>query len=347
MIVWSVWIVLLVKYTESFSKDDFQTVADFHTRICKFPNTCHQSNQTTYENDTVPDDSQKKDLESCCQLCSCNFDTCVLRGTCCLKDIADLDIKKYNDSRPKQTCEPLNYHRVSKQTYQGAWMFSTCPHNTNVSDTILLKCERPFDSDLADTHIPVFDGHFIYKNIYCAMCHRVQDFGLFGIYIRCSLGEYVPLSRDSVIFDFQAPDCEIVYSVPFTVNDHLWSKMSMKDHACYANENIVKTCNTTGDWMTYDPLIDAACNSYTSVFHSGNGILYKNVFCYLCNSNKSYLDQIVCSIVNTYSEEGIVPVLTRLLDFNPIESQQANSADKTCSQRQVLDKSTVSFSFKT
>lgn len=349
MLLWWIRISLLIKCTASFSDEEFDWVVDFHTNVCGFPNTCTLNSSARETKDTLSVEIINQDIMSCCQPCSCDMDKCVLRDTCCLTDTLVLPGPDKSDHRPKQTCEPLTFQTNRTQGYKGVWMFSACPNVANVSDIYFLKCEKSYSFNTTDIYVPVFDGHFVYKNRYCAMCSGVQetDVRYFEIYINCNTGVIIPLFLNSTYSDFQDPNCNIIYSVPVTINDTLWGTMSMKDHVCYTNTDIISVCNATGNWLTFDPLIEAACDSYTTVFESYTSVKYKNVFCYLCNSNLSSKHDILCvsGRATVYNRDIVLPPpLTRLLNFFPDGRQE--DTDKSCNPNQVLDKRTVSLCFQ-
>ncbi|CAG2220689.1 unnamed protein product [Mytilus edulis] len=92
---------------------------------------------------------------------------------------------------------------------------------------------------------------------------------------------------------------------------------------------IYTTCNQTGNWGAYDKAIEDACTSYTSVYLAK----YRNVFCFLCNSNE--IPFMGCKFIDLGKKRGIrTGTFVGLISFMDDEQKRT---DKNCGNDEVFD----------
>lgn len=155
-------------------------------------------------------------------------------------------------------------------------MFHRCPLRLNTTADgiyaqLLEKCEGD-DENRNMSKLPVTDlitgKHF--KNKYCAACHGIKEENqiVWGMTVNCILPHFKLTSMDTLVESvLQSETCNLIYSSPIV--------LSQADKC----EDVVSTCNVTGEWQQHDPLVERTCLAYASPFRT----IYRNVFCYICN----------------------------------------------------------------
>ena len=334
--------VTLVEAWVTWSDDELKLVTDIHKFICGIPLTCMvtdgpmdaSSEQTT----TSKVDTTSSSASLCCQQCSCEVNDCKTRDNCCLNISSDSQVNE--SKQTKQICEQLSFHNSSNEP--SFWMFSVCPSGAEAGEDIVAKCEHPYMYTKADAHTPVYDGKYVYRNRFCAMCHGLYEnvFRSFEIAINCDDGRYFVLSSTIDVTEFHGtPFCRIVYSVPSPVDDPFWKNMNADDHSCYWTEDkLIDRCNITGHWASFDSLIESACISYTSIYE----LKYKNVFCFICNTEND-IALFPCISHTNYKADDFRITISDLLRFLPEKTPY--KSDQLCSSDHVLDTIMVILSF--
>ena len=116
----------------------------------------------------------------------------------------------------------------------------------------------------------------IYRNLYCTECNHVSSYTFWDLLISC---EYL-LDDDHFTQDLK--------SIP---NHCRWSLKppSMLDAStriCLRPD--IVSCNMTGRWETFNKTVNKLCNIYDLPYIEELELpftnVYKNVFCFICNS---------------------------------------------------------------
>jgi len=223
----------------------------------------------------------------CCGDCSCDLDTCQIRGTCC----PDILLTTFGEFPPRQktpqNCIQMN---IGSTSQEGIYGVDNCP--VAADKELKRKCTQEYTRqtiyDLYDI-TPCVDkmSTTVYRNKYCALCNSNQEKDLdllyFEIKFICSqmlengLGGNYDEILDKI---FSEKVCSVSFSNPLPcVGENCNS-----DKFCNV---AVSSCNVTGNWKDYDADIEEACLSYTSNYMDPSmgpfGERFKNVFCYICN----------------------------------------------------------------
>ena len=285
---------------------------------------------------------------SCCSQCSCDQE-CFLDGTCCPDVFDNVPTVQESFSWIKSTCEFANWMGVSinRDRPRGLAMFMTrkCPDSFMDTDDLYTtetknKCENPQSSTILDDIIPVSDltTYRTYQNIHCSRCFGVPDIQTvyWDTYAACKdKGDEQQLDNmDNYLVDAvnKSTSCNILYRVPL--------EMRFRIPIC---PYVIRVCNVTGLWKKYDPLIEAACHAFTSVYDQK----YQNIFCALCNEPDIKLQGRCTEIEGRCTCSGsydIPPSFAVLLDFKQnINSRRSLERQeyKACTDSQVLDRLAV------
>lgn len=185
----------------------------------------------------------------------------------------------------------------------------TCiSQSTNVPKNIQMQCismaaTRKFPRVWLITYQLLAGRQANFKNYHCAFCHNVTD--------------PVPWKMDSTCIDLyqmnQLPDtiekllqvvnlCSVQFKPPIY--------LPQKPQRCRTDSYsiIISSCNQTGNWVKYDKYIVELCGLDTYIAYfiisrqstTGRPIdksemtIYKNPFCFLCNSNESAQGNLPC-----------------------------------------------------
>ncbi|XP_060606745.1 uncharacterized protein LOC132759038 [Ruditapes philippinarum] len=237
---------------------------------------------TTKSNDCGSNLNTSSPNDKCCGQCSCDETTCDVSDSCCVETLGKSTLK----TGTKMTClypqlkpftDPVDYPD-SEWHYK---MFTTCPDVKEINIDLIDKCEHSDNYTDITTKVPVTDEKtlFIYKNQYCAYCHNASDKDLHhwdaNVWCFKSILKLKGI-RTAVTEIFAAESCNLVYKRPKFLTPNYECKM------------VISTCNVTGLWEIYDPDIEAGCAAYSTIYN----FRYRNVFCYLCNSNETRVPKI-------------------------------------------------------
>lgn len=260
----------------------------------------------------------------CCQECSCDVNVCNVEGTCCLRALDHLPTVQESRDALQMTCEypQLRPYKplMMANMLVPVLMIRRC---LNRGDSGLVdKCEDPGKYDDIFTKVPVVDSEslFSYHNRYCAACNGVNDENIvfWKTEVGCLNGWYNPANVTSLARGIRdTVDCNLLYEIP--------DVPGLSVPGCY---KVVSNCNETGLWKAYDPLIEAACLAYTTVYD----YRYKNVFCYLCNTNDgraptTCLQPPGSSVFITYA------ALLKL----PVNEDYSSTPSGSCAGNQIYD----------
>ena len=210
--------------------------------------------------------------------CSCDTTHCHIDGNCCLDALDNLPTTEeiYNIQK-NMTCELPQLRprsEVNNQGYLPVRLIRHCPANTSAH--LVQLCTQPNITENIVSLVPVSDVYSLltYGNIHCAECNNVSKFNTeyWTVRLDCpTLDDQLSVfGLDTIAHSVsQTEQCNLIYTSP-----------SIPDLRLRTCQEVISTCNETGQWRIYNALIESACLAFSSVFDS----TYSNVFCYMCNS---------------------------------------------------------------
>lgn len=206
-------------------------------------------------------------INDACTLCSCSHD-CVITGDCCLDKFISEGVECVN------TTIRNNYGDDSNSTTEDHFiMKNTCPDGTSLD--LKENCEKIRTENDTLMNLPLTVNFYVsYKNKYCALCNNETDkYRTWSLNWDCR--DFVDFnfisSYDSMFQNAKIKKCKL-----FASSDGLVKGCS-KAYGSF----VIKTCNVTGTWITYDPDIEWGCHNY-DYQHD----IFKNIFCLICNPSK-------------------------------------------------------------
>ncbi|XP_033737299.1 uncharacterized protein LOC117325290 [Pecten maximus] len=226
---------------------------------------------------------------SCCVPCSCE-DTCVITGSCCIdKALAgdSLDVL-YQKGSSCVLSQLKPFEENGLNTMDHYLMIGDC-QKTFVDENIARKCRSgnvtPTD---VTNYLPVSSvrTNETYRNRYCGYCNWEHDKDLINwkTSFSCRGSQFVFPHQARELFSFiiNEDGCNLFYHppdvpVPFPCEDETY---------------MYTECNVTGLWTEYNRDIDWACRHYRNTYEYAD-TYYKNVFCYICNTNASIIPSCV------------------------------------------------------
>ena len=256
----------------------------------------------------------------CCGYCSCEED-CWGRDNCCMDKPTVLMIAK----QPVESCDTvLVNHHDTKYMYNIGnevpryYITNRCP----IEDGPLAeKCSGKNQSSIED-FIWATDNltRRIYSNEYCAKCHGVDVFTSWLISTDCMEalnGLNSPIDAINHIIN----NCGLFLEPP-----------SKEDNTgrCLVPE--ITQCNVTGVWETYDQALEQACNSINQIYVKEDMYrthIYKNVYCFLCNSGQDRHIGDVCTSNDLTNTRTGRQTFTGILDFRWMETVKEMDASDT------------------
>ncbi|KAL4224008.1 hypothetical protein ACF0H5_017465 [Mactra antiquata] len=271
----------------------------------------------------------------CCKSCICDFPKCLKRMTCCLDtlieniDIDDVDVVDEEKVVSKQETNCVSLHLANSvmveetDIFDGALMIDSCPKDTN--ESLSKNCTRPYTSGIRDFNdvTPVMNivNAVVYRNIYCAYCHKVHDNKLAkaNAQISCEHGLTPRTEQEIITAVVENRKCHLM----FQRNDRFVVEK------CTVS---VDECNKTGKWFEFDATIKKACNLYTHPILVQN-TFYKNPFCAMCNGFN--ITDIECDIDPGTSQFTFSGLLK--LENGEDGSSNVYVNDGKCSANQLYD----------
>ena len=174
----------------------------------------------------------------------------------------------------------------------------------------------------------------IYNNRHCAACHGVKEWKSWRI--RTSSQNILRANFPNLTDVIMSDDCSIINELPED------EEKDAEKFRCFIPE--VSACNVTGLWKQYNAAIEAACLQYYNVPFIKYGlvyhVIYKNVFCFICNQGESYSADKVCSGSALPKTEG--HFFSALIDFADVQTTM-KIATARCAWDEIYDKYTVRF----
>ena len=212
-----------------------------------------------------------------------------------------------------------NFYVKKNDPKTGYLLIGKC--NTSTPDPITQDlCENP-DYDVSVTSIvPVANRKDHFRNQYCAMCNDgavLDNLMPYETKIECEKPVALTYSKMQQIIKGDTRECNVTFKPPFFSEGWLCAPYQ------------ISTCNVTGLWQEYDESIELACESFVDTFN----LTYKNMFCYLCNSNTDLLPyQMNC--VNVSLDESSVssinPPFLAILDLDSVSRELAHTKTVNC-----------------
>ena len=245
---------------------DRQTWREPADILCPYYRLC--SNSST---DSVP--SLSGTNGSCClqrkcsNVCSGSYygdsNECVDMSSHC-KSQAEL----YNITKGLQHAESVYYHVID-----------TCMDSFNHTETVQ-ACRYP--KVLLDVVLVIDDDNNIYKNDKCAQCNNINEYTYWELVVNAN-ETFTDLNFDKI------PERVIAEGKWYSRAPDNIENYRVVTNRCFPEA--VSTCNETGLWDRYDSDLETACKTSGPTYYEGIfvwfPVIYKNVFCFLCNQRTS------------------------------------------------------------
>ncbi|XP_060560674.1 uncharacterized protein LOC132720536 [Ruditapes philippinarum] len=252
----------------SLTADDMDFIILAQRAYCTKPPVCQSVYRPIHDmNVTFLETRLKYQIDitpaNCCEKCQCDKTCC-----CGTDDKTDNDLDGMSCVYPqiKQWNMITNVYPHSIKSY---WL-KDCPYFDIKNLQIHQNCYRQQDESGIFSP-PVFDikNNITYMNVYCAQCNnRSTNFLVpWDSSIECIDGPFQTTTSDDIIGEvLNNTNCNLIFYPPENV----------MVPECF---HLIDRCNVTGKWAVYDAVIVKACSLYTAPY----AVLYKNVFCYICN----------------------------------------------------------------
>ena len=326
-------VIYLLATTSCINQEKRGVNADSHNvlrQLCPYNNFC-QFQATKIINNTKH--------SPCCRPCSCDKDCEQLQSCCPDKELQIGDLVKAFDSE-ELSCKRSevgwihgNDDLVVRYRHPYYLIIDHCPFEE--SDTELKRKCNSTDTSTFERFLWVSDksNGKIFQNKFCATCHGVREFVYWKIGIQeCNILPIDSLPIESIL---QSNSCHLIREKPADLHV-LTSK-----YRCFVPD--VSRCNETGTWAQYNATIDMGCNAYDMPFITetpSKAILsvYRNIFCYLCNTPVSHRGTDICQTGNTKT----VPISSfiGIIDYNRLIKE--TKYDSKCRFDQIFDHILVS-----
>ena len=212
---------------------------------------------------------------------------------------------------------------LSKSDYNRGslyWMVTKCSQQ-GIDQMNENLCENPGVDENIESILPVSNSDLSvhYGSKYCAFCNGQYDINTvdrWKLEILCD--EVISLADPNLLAKLQAKGCNIFYRAPLGAK--------LRDCTPWPSYHM-STCNETGMWNSYDPLVQAACDSFVDPFN----YTYKNFFCYLCNSRQRLdVDDSKCSFDDPSQINDVSPPFFALLDIDMVKRLKDDSPKLGC-----------------
>ena len=256
---------------------EYMDVVTALQQACPYTNFCNK-NASSYIQDgrQVP----------CCRECSC-LDDCWKRNNCCpdKKHVSNggerpSEIETCKDTIVKKGFVGLNHDR------RRYFVTEICPDT--VHDVALKqKCAGTEAETFADLiWVSDLETNKIYTNKFCAECHGIRKYKRWDISTSCV--EFVLNNNHTQNIRSYPDSCSLSVTPP--------------NRKAYKNQCLtpdISTCNVTGLWQTEDNVTESLCESHPLMFVKdtvATKIVFRNVFCFKCNSPPEELMEDICAI---------------------------------------------------
>ena len=255
-------------YLNSLVDDIQRIIVTEQLRYCPYTEMCKFS-----FNLTIP-----LDFESPCDHCSCKNVDDTMSNTVC-PDIMNFTLLRDIQQVDSFICLPmfLKPPVVITYTYK---VVSKCPDNSEHTKKERHLCSSGQVQNAFEDIVPVTDttSNVTYTNKYCALCNnaRANSLSFWEPRLECAGRERHTYKTEAelISFAFKTPSCNLEY-LP---------KVTNGVEFC---DSVIKTCNETGQWMTFDSVISSACLFYENIYTAQNtdgsdSVKYRFVCIYSC-----------------------------------------------------------------
>ena len=174
----------------------------------------------------------------------------------------------------------------------------------------------------------------IFQNRHCAECHGVKHWTIWKVQTTCL--EILTAGFSNVLdFLLSENNCNIINVAPEGL------ELNQEKFRCYIPR--FTSCNLTGRWQQYDNEIEEACLLYAvPFFHLRQPLfqfsspivtIYKNLFCFLCNSGDPNI--IVDKICPNRDEISAYRRFGAIVNLDTMETEQ--SGEFACELDELFD----------
>lgn len=231
----------------------------------------------------------------------------------CCEDVIKNNVSNdtMNDIEKSEAIEPWPndmFECIPDPSEQRSYVYRiiACPYDYN-NTVVKNLCEQSGSETNTITVSPVvgeiLGGYVIFKNVYCAICHNVQDILISTLLIKC---KWTSFNIESLT----QPDA---YPVEFLNDSKLTGKLHNRMNCRVLSFNywIIKGLRGCHDYIRTCPLFGSGdfhsfClnNPLHPVQHKDNFKVFKNIFCALCN--KAMINNVSCFENNPYFANHLV-----------------------------------------
>ena len=137
------------------------------------------------------------------------------------------------------------------------WVIGQCGGETDES----VRCSSPGPDGFLEFLAPVTDvgTNTTYKNRNCAFCSGIQESQQLKNWdMEISCDGNLDITVDDLYSQMKEKDCSVFFRSPENV----------QIETCWMPEYTIASCNTTGNWASYDPFLEQACHSFVDPFNS-------------------------------------------------------------------------------
>lgn len=191
-------------------------------------------------------------------LCACDKTMCGLYGDCCL------DVQPVRDSAPNEYITCKYRPEINEKAY--VYAIESCPVVSD-NDNFVTYCENDTSDDIT-IRTPVYGAKtgFLYKNMYCAICHGEEYIPWSsGISCKWKLNIYGGNYSLSVLKNDK--NCKVIFEPPSNVTNvrECLPVVDTCSDVTSKSENEIDRCQTENRTLVFGRKI------------------YKNIHCALCN----------------------------------------------------------------
>ena len=315
-------VILLCSLPSQITGQDITHIVNAFQQACPYTNFCQQN-----ASQTIQDASQA----ACCRQCSC-ADDCWKRDNCC----PDKSIKEDEMTGERETCRStfvkksiFNFDACDQtngfdKNGKRYFVTETCPGTTN-DGYLRRKCSGIAETFTDLTWVSDAKTNTIYNNRYCAECNGVRKYKSWGLSTTCQSLLDAPVYSQNV--SSFPTTCTLTVIPP---------NRKAYDNQCLVPD--ISTCSETGFWQSKDTFMKSLCESHPLLFvreDLDRAIIYRNVFCYQCNSPPNANAQGICVKDENRGQKSVPSAFTVL--FNIFEADEELEMEHQCEIDEVED----------
>ena len=291
-----------------------QMIRDIGSQVCPYTDFCYMN-----ASEAIYDETK----DPCCSDCSCN-DDCWETQRCCpdKKGLMIQEQPSYLECKETMTKRGKHNHKSAfdgnKYGIRMYFITDKCP-DENTEEQLRENCSSENKTGIADYRwVSDKQTGKIYQNSHCALCHGVKTWFSWNIQTTCK--KILTASYTNVTEVIFSEKCDLINEVPETHAE------MVARFRCYIPG--ITTCNQTGLWRRYDRYTEDACQSFTQMYFQYEligGPVYKNVFCYLCNSEETLPSVHLCTKRDTVGRSPYS--FSALINIEEIKAAPPNNSD--------------------